>query len=428
MPAGKAGFAAGLIEGLGGAFVEQRKQKHDAELRGQEQLTNLYLTAISQGDLDPQIGFPLIAQIIGGNYAHLKGEKPGKGGKGKGGIIDQLMDPTNLSSFMMGLHGASKGPKDTRSGQGGLSGDNAGSPESRTTDASGGIKLGGGSIFRSRQQKRDEEFEDYKNKERFKTDEGIRSANETGRYKKPTNWSTDTTVGADLKGGLKEDILGNPIDPKKSYKVRELPDGTIEARPTEFTSNKARNDNSKLGQMTKRIQVLNPEMSPEEAQKQAALRLEAEDKMSKDQKVGRYNAYLRSANNTANLSGERLREMKIMFPLHETATRAGIDLTNLRISQADVRTPQAAAKVLEQFTKTAQQIRDKRTMIGELTDAYPIAASTQEIADQLLLEAGQDPNDLRAVAKDAYKKPEKKDPTPSSITTPGGSFVPIQVQ
>ncbi len=434
------GLLGGLLSGFSQGLLARKQQKEEKAQQGQQQLINLYTAAIESGDLDPSVGFPLVAQIISGTFDSLKGDQ-GKGAKGKNGsMLDKLFDPSNLSSVFMGAHGAlakrAAGPTGLPSGGPIPRTDQVMGTGEQTQTSDETAKTGErpplpgsstmqapprSSIFRTAQERAAQEEGQFAQRETFKTNEQIRAAKEEGRYTKVQPWTTDTTKGSDLTG-VKQDVLGNAIDPSKSYKTRELPDGTVEARPTEFSSAKTpKTDTSKLGQLTRRLKLLNPNLSDDQAATQAAQRMEAEDQLSQTQKTGRYNAYLRASDNLNNLSRERLTEAQTLFPLHTAAAQAGIDLSKLRLSQADTKTPQAAAKVLEQFTKAAAQIRDKRSMIGELTDAYPMGASAGEIADQLLLEAGQDPKVLRAQAAQAYQTPSKPaGPPPGSITTPSG--------
>ncbi len=108
MAGGAGGFFSGLLGGVTEGLLTKQKEKHDDEVRRNAALTNVYLKAIESGDIAPEHGFPLLANIISGSFANLTGDKKGSK-KDKSTFTDVLGDPEKLSGLLLGFHQSTKG-------------------------------------------------------------------------------------------------------------------------------------------------------------------------------------------------------------------------------------------------------------------------------------------------------------------------------
>jgi hypothetical protein len=473
-------FLGGIVGQLGDAFVQARQEKAQRKLDEQKQLYDFYSKAIENGDLDPEVGYPLLQQILTGHYNELTGQPADGKGKGKGdqSFFGRIFGKEGMfSPFMIGAHkslkdqqqvqptGAAPGGADSELPQsidargGGTSLFDAkksaathGAPSDfdtarqavRSADRTGREIGPGGIHWRTRKEKEDAEEAAYERKETFKSNEAIRVAKAEGRFapKGRVQWVQGTTSGADIAnakdadGNPIKDIYNNEIDPKKSYKVGKDDAGQPIAVPVEKSA-AGKDDKSPLGRLTKRFQVLNPGMSEEDAQKKAAQRMESDDTMTRAQRVGRYNAAMRASNNASNLSRERYKEMVELYPYHLTGAQNKEEMDAFKAAVAETKSPQGAQKALQSAERLAQSIVSKQS---SLLRSLGLEEDRKSIEDGLLREAGLDPDEVRATASNAFEQPtpptmrrtpppaQRQAPPPGAITTPNGHFTPINPQ
>jgi hypothetical protein len=417
-PGGKAGLFGGIIEGLGSKFVEQKQQKHKEEQDAIKRQFDAGMLLFDKGFED--IGATLLGHTISSQFQDPNAKPGSKGAKAKNPIQAFLQNPLAIGGLLKGLH---KGIGAKAEGGGGSAASENPDDDSlpKGTDAASGAQSAGSgqtadaatkSPFRTREEGEQATEASYKRKKTFDTDEGIRAAKAEGRYNKPGTWTPGTTSGKDLTG-VEKDTYGNPIDKTKSYKVREAGDGSKEVVPVE---GKAKTDNSPQGRLAKRFQSLDPDLTPEAADKKAASRLEEQDKLTDEQKKGRYTAFMRASDNGANLSTERLKEMQALYPFHVAAAEAKGDMDAFRASIASARTAQGAAKALQTAQAMAEKMIAKRGIMDKVSGWFGGLPTNDQVIDGLLQEAGQDPENIRALAKDAYKTV-----TPPAVRKPGAS-------
>lgn len=104
--AGSAGnFFSGLLGGVSDGVQAKLQQKQADERTKTSALTNLYLKGIESGDIEPQHGFPLIANLLSGSFSALTGDKKGSG-KDKNQFKEILGSPDKLSGLLLGIHQA----------------------------------------------------------------------------------------------------------------------------------------------------------------------------------------------------------------------------------------------------------------------------------------------------------------------------------
>jgi hypothetical protein len=104
---------SGILQGFSGVLLDRQQQRAEQNINTQKQLTALYAAAIERGDIDAEVGIPLLSQTIaeslqetglfsGSIFGGKKSKKPSSP------FMDMLGDPEQLSGLLTGLHGGLK--------------------------------------------------------------------------------------------------------------------------------------------------------------------------------------------------------------------------------------------------------------------------------------------------------------------------------
>lgn len=444
-PGGQAGFFSGLLGGVGEGLLSAQKQKHDDELKKNAALSQVYLKAIENGDIEPQHGIPLVANILSGSFSSLTGDKKGSK-QDKNFFSEVLGDPEKLSGLLLGFHKATNsspasgpagptglptsGPVQTGEPQEGAQGTVGTELASRSGTATPPPKT---SIFVSPGERMASTQALKRSDETFRTNEEIRRWEATTGQKAPTSKPPTGAVGQHVSSVLAE--MGETwetADPDArrvalETGVKRATDERLkkEADAAAKTKNAALRPEQKRAAQLAEAQGLKWE-AMDDSQKQtyttlAARTIENEKKVQQAQAAQRTSAAL--AMSYASLAKDKvqLSAMEENAPLTTEAKRLGIEIDKKRLAAVQSKDPTA---VLEQARKLAHSVATQ----GEKTRGFfskwfgDTPPTEDQLTDQYIQEwTGQDPSTVRGAAS------QKNAPRPvTSSAAPATSGNPFR--
>lgn len=437
-PSGAASLFSGLFGGVSEGLLEAKKQKHDEEIQRNKQLTGVYLKAIDNGDIDPQHGYPLLADIISGSFSSLTGDKKGSK-KDKSLFSDVLGDPQKLSDLMLGAHRATKGsPASGAAGPTGLATSGPvptgqGQAVSPADNGSGGTLASRSgsiqappqtSIFRTPEGRTATAVAAKKAEEAFKTDEEIRRYKGTIGQKPPISKPPIGPVGE----GVSE-FLGS-IGHTWETADPDMKRAALEHGVQKVTADRLKKDQIAAGKVPLRAdqkrgaQLAEAQgldwstLDPGQRQTYTTLgarTIEHETSVKQAQASQRLTATLQMSRAALASSGERLTEMQQLFPHVLAAKIAGEDIAALRpevIRQQLAKGDKALAgkpsetaqkealKVVQSATKLAKSQATKESAMGR---ALGWNDDEETIRKNLIreLSGGQDPDEVETLSRAA---------------------------